>query len=57
MQAGDQVITYDVPAVEASGYDPVVIVVVVEHDPARVTVDTRPGAYVAMLDPLLTLKG
>ena len=46
--AGDRVITYDVPAIVAAGYSPVVPVVVMdERDPANILAAAAAGAELA----------
>ena len=53
--AGQLVVTYDVPAVETAGLNPIVAVVVMdETDPAKVVTIEPPGAQIAVGRTLFT---
>lgn len=54
--AGDPMITMDVPAIEQSGRNPIVPVVVMDSKPGQVSVAEAARAHVAALDALFTLN-
>ncbi len=54
--AGDVVVTMDVPAVERTGRNPIVPVIVMDAKPDRVSVVQAATAQVAVLDALLTVN-
>jgi len=58
VSAGDVVVTYDVPAVEATGRNPIVPVIVLEQKAENITVadGVAAGADFAAGDTLMTLN-